>query len=134
MPDIEFICPNCGQSLEASIDMHGQLIDCPMCGKAIEVSKPQYKSDTTPIPKISTVKACPYCSEEILITARKCKHCGEYLDESLKTQRQSKESDPDGKIVVKPRGEGCFLQTLNIGCVIIVFLVVAFIIYVASLF
>lgn len=23
---------------------------------------------------------CPYCSEEILSTARKCKHCGEWLD------------------------------------------------------
>ena len=114
--------------------MHGQLIDCPMCGKAIEVSKPQYKSDTIPVPKNSTVKACPYCSEEILITARKCKHCGEYLDESLKIQRQSKKSGRDEKIVVKPRGEGCFLQTLNIGCVIIVFLAVAVILYVASLF
>jgi len=25
-------------------------------------------------------KACPYCWEEILATAKKCKHCGEFLD------------------------------------------------------
>jgi len=27
-------------------------------------------------------KKCPYCSEQILITAKKCKHCGEWLEES----------------------------------------------------
>ena len=24
---------------------------------------------------------CPYCGEEILAVAKKCKHCGEWLDE-----------------------------------------------------
>ena len=27
-------------------------------------------------------KLCPYCSEEIKVTAIKCKHCGERLDSS----------------------------------------------------
>ena len=37
--------------------------------------------------------SCPYCSEEIFKTAKKCKHCGEILDaqmrdiENLKQQR-----------------------------------------------
>ena len=26
-------------------------------------------------------KNCPYCGEEILAGAKKCKHCGEWLDE-----------------------------------------------------
>lgn len=30
-----------------------------------------------------TVKNCPFCSEEILANAKKCKHCGEYLDPVL---------------------------------------------------
>ena len=25
---------------------------------------------------------CPYCGEEILAIAKKCKHCGEWLDET----------------------------------------------------
>lgn len=29
-------------------------------------------------------KTCPFCGEEIMITAQKCKHCGEWLN---KTQR-----------------------------------------------
>lgn len=27
---------------------------------------------------------CPYCGEQILATAKKCKHCGEWLDESVR--------------------------------------------------
>ncbi len=29
---------------------------------------------------------CPFCDEEIKYAARKCKHCGEYLDEDLYRQ------------------------------------------------
>lgn len=32
--------------------------------------------------------ACPYCGEEILSVAKKCKHCGEFLDDSR--QKRSK--------------------------------------------
>jgi uncharacterized protein (DUF983 family) len=28
------------------------------------------------------VKRCPYCGEEVLTVAKKCKHCGEWLDKS----------------------------------------------------
>ncbi len=32
----------------------------------------------------ATTKACPFCAETILAEARKCKHCGEFLDDSQK--------------------------------------------------
>jgi hypothetical protein len=31
-------------------------------------------------------RRCPYCSEEILASAKKCKHCGEFLDSGLRLQ------------------------------------------------
>ncbi|OGU27074.1 MAG: hypothetical protein A2057_02715 [Ignavibacteria bacterium GWA2_35_9] len=69
---------------------------------------------------MAETKKCPYCSEEILIDAKKCKHCGEYLDDTLRPKIQL----PETKVVAK---EGCFLQTLNVGCIIIVVIIVVII-------
>jgi hypothetical protein len=35
---------------------------------------------------------CPYCAEEIQAEAKKCKHCGEFLDSALIASRKG----PDG--------------------------------------
>lgn len=43
----------------------------------------------------STVK-CPFCAEEVLKEAKKCKHCGEFLDEQLRVSRTA----PDGTAAV----------------------------------
>ncbi len=46
-------------------------------------------SQLTPSPPAEAASrhtACPFCSEEILATARKCKHCGEMLDPALRLQ------------------------------------------------
>ncbi|MEI8064556.1 MAG: hypothetical protein WCH84_10900, partial [Verrucomicrobiota bacterium] len=37
MGDFTFSCPHCKQSLEASDEMRGQLVDCPTCKKPIEI-------------------------------------------------------------------------------------------------
>jgi len=38
---------------------------------------------------IEEFKRCPYCAEEILAVAKKCKHCGEWLDKSETTANTS---------------------------------------------
>jgi membrane protein YdbS with pleckstrin-like domain/DNA-directed RNA polymerase subunit RPC12/RpoP len=90
MPDYKFNCPHCGQSLEAPEDMGGQSIDCPSCSKPLVIPAPAAPPATPPI----TTKACLFCGEEILIQARKCKHCGEILDESLRMQATAAKPPP----------------------------------------
>jgi hypothetical protein len=34
-------------------------------------------------------RVCPYCGEQVRVTARKCKHCHEYLDEELRQEQEA---------------------------------------------
>jgi hypothetical protein len=42
-------------------------------------------ADTVPVTaSVREEKACPFCGEQILVVAKKCKHCGEFLDRRLR--------------------------------------------------
>ena len=62
------------------------MIDCCVrCGIPLALDNATgYCSEHQPTTR--TIK-CPFCLEEILSAARKCKHCGEFLDESLKQNK-----------------------------------------------
>lgn len=85
MNDIKCSCPNCSQSLEAPPELAGQAIECPSCKTSIEIplvaaDDPRAAPSELPPPAAKQTKPCPFCGEEILKIARKCKHCGEFLD------------------------------------------------------
>ena len=58
-------------------------------------------------------KKCPYCCEEILATAKKCKHCGEWFEDAnvSNVQRISSQKDYGNKNGAKPQFSSDCLPT-----------------------
>lgn len=62
-------------------------------------SNPLSPSTQTPAPQASQsqhsvagTKHCPYCDEQVSMSAKKCKHCGEILDVALRAVEEVKKS------------------------------------------
>ena len=85
MSDLKLNCPHCAQSLEAPAELLGQTVPCPSCQRPIELKKsvppPAVPVEAPPATPAQATKNCPFCGEQILAVAKKCKHCGEFLDE-----------------------------------------------------
>jgi len=70
---------------------------------------------------------CSECNKEISDKADKCPYCGNPM------QEQQQPYNPQS-VVVNQKGEGCFLQTLNIGCVITAILIMIMLLSVTGVF
>lgn len=68
------ICANCKKSIEENS------VYCGYCSAKVVALKPQNHARKKQELASQTKKKCPYCAEEVLIEAKKCKHCGEYLN------------------------------------------------------
>lgn len=71
--DITFNCDKCDQYIVIDETGVGQIVDCPKCNQSLTV--PPASSQVPPAAK----KKCPFCAEDIMATAVKCKHCGSML-------------------------------------------------------
>lgn len=99
-------CPSCSAKINAPQHLAGQTAQCPRCKTSLQV--PIADPPTTPLaatisraapPALPTdvqvaesvpMVPCPFCSESILETARKCRFCGEILDPVLRATAESK--------------------------------------------
>ena len=75
-------CPHCGKGIKAPSKFAGKDVKCPGCKGSLDIpaALPTTPPALNETPEISIEAVdCPFCSEPIKPTAKKCKHCGEFL-------------------------------------------------------
>src|SRR5689334_64299 len=100
-------CHACQAKLRVAEDSTAAKVRCPTCGGAVPVpgalraasAPPPPAPRARPAPPPAEVRHpapasppvrtrdCPYCGEEVLSHAKKCKHCGEVIDPTLREGR-----------------------------------------------
>lgn len=95
--------PTCRQAGKVPDHFAGQSIRCPKCQAKFAVPSADQPATPNPPKAPGTIRAqpakeqarCPYCSEPIRPTAKKCKHCGEWLDPSMRAEKaQAQAAEP----------------------------------------
>jgi predicted amidophosphoribosyltransferase len=70
-------CPKCQSALETASQHPGDPEDDRTRAAIAALRTGAALPDYAPTPE--PTKRCPFCAEEILVAAKKCKHCGEFL-------------------------------------------------------
>ena len=106
-------CPYCGGEIMAAAKK------CKHCGKwldgreekkettapqEIPVAKEEPVVKEKPASKEPETKNCPYCGEEIMAAAKKCKHCGEWVTPREEIEKTTATTKPSEKANKLPKG------------------------------
>ena len=92
------------------------LINCPECGNEVSDKAEKCPKCAFPI-KDSAQKICPECGTQVSSNDLKCPKCAFPL-KMVEEKPTPISNNPKTEVIVKSK-EGCFLQTLNVGCMII---------------
>lgn len=122
---IKLKCPQCGKSISAPSKYAGRYGRCPGCNSRILIGDEklsgvefsEYLIDEIDEPQKTQTIECPYCSEEIKATAKKCKHCGDFLGTEFSSSRSA---DHPSVQTVEATGKKWKLIQLLGGCGIVV--------------
>jgi predicted Zn finger-like uncharacterized protein len=95
------ICPHCGQAGRMSEESIGKTVRCPGCGERFKIEE-EFAPELTP----EGTRLCPYCSELIKAAAKKCRHCGETVDVTLRTAEEARRSSDRAPNVYMNAGGG----------------------------
>jgi predicted nucleic acid-binding Zn ribbon protein len=82
---IRYTCGACSYQGVVGDDHSGRQMACPQCLGKVDV--PRTLDHVTSVISPAGLKNCPFCAQEIRPDARKCQHCGEFVDASLRRER-----------------------------------------------
>ncbi len=112
---------------------------CARCGTPLPIgSESDYciEHGGPPLSPDATIR-CPYCSEAILATAKKCKHCGEFLDGSRKTNVAPTPPAPAPQLPRELKAKSGVMDGVKIGCgmfIVLPLLIILALIVLAGIF
>ncbi|HOX06449.1 MAG TPA: hypothetical protein PK280_08620 [Planctomycetota bacterium] len=79
-------CPSCSAVVTFPDERAGQVVNCASCGGQMQLpalapsaAAPSSSPLAGPQAPSGPTKACPYCGEQILVAAQKCRHCSSIL-------------------------------------------------------